>query len=402
MQSIYDLNRTPYDNHDETRSAFFVLLSSVLHSVLFGLAMWMSLNVELPKVKEIIEFEISGGSSLASAPALPAASSAPVAEAPEIKAPIVKATKSIPTVAVKPTAPAAARTHQVAPVIMPKAAFVQPESDVTAPALEDDDMQSQLIAPVALSAKEWDSSDADQDFEKVNQQSNAKIQALTNDMDSEADNALNEHETAMAALAEDQKLEDQRLAKAVDVKSKERASAEAALVKAEQKREQNRIAAQKAAAVAAAAALAAAQQAEHDRLARERASALAAQQRAQATHGTGQGKGNSQQGSETAIRHLEDLRQMPGNKKPQYAEEDRLAGRTGNVAFAAYISNEGHPTQVKLLKSSGHRALDLKTLSAIKQWRFYPGQEGWVEIPFEWDLKGSSKERPMLLRRSSR
>lgn len=400
MQSIYDLDRTPYANYDETRSAFFMLLSSVLHSVLFGLAMWMSLNVELPKVKEIIEFEISGGSSVTATPAPPAAAAPEVAEAPEIKAPIVKTTmKPAPVMAAKSSP--AARAHQAVPAIMPKAAFVQTQSDVTAPALEDDEMQSQLMAPVALSAKDWDSSDADQDFEKVNQQSNAKIQALTNDMDSEADEALNEHETAMAALAENQKLEDQKLAKAVDVKAQERASAEAALVKAEQKREQDRLAAQKAAAAAAAAALAA-QQAEQNRLARERAAAALAAQRAQAAHGAGQGHGNSSQGSETSIRRLEDLRQMPGNKKPQYAEEDRLAGRAGHVAFAAYISHDGQPMQVKLLKSSGHRSLDLKTLTAIKQWRFYPGQEGWVEIPFEWELKGSSKERPMLLRRSSR
>jgi TonB family protein len=90
---------------------------------------------------------------------------------------------------------------------------------------------------------------------------------------------------------------------------------------------------------------------------------------------------------------------MPGNQRPQYDAQDRLNQRQGEVAFLAYVSREGSIVNFKMTKSSGHRELDAKTLKAIKNWRFYPGQEGWVEIPFKWDLKGGPQEMPTTLRR---
>lgn len=100
-------------------------------------------------------------------------------------------------------------------------------------------------------------------------------------------------------------------------------------------------------------------------------------------------------------RALKDLRQVPGNKRPMYDSEDRLHGRQGEVSFKAYVSKEGAITEFKMTKSSGHRALDAKTLKALKTWKFYPGQEGWVEIPFQWDLKGEPREKPTTLRMKS-
>ena len=90
---------------------------------------------------------------------------------------------------------------------------------------------------------------------------------------------------------------------------------------------------------------------------------------------------------------------MPGNQRPQYDAEDRLHQRQGEVAFLAYVSRDGSVVSYKMMKSSGHRELDAKTLKAIKGWKFYPGQEGWVEIPFKWDLKGGPQEMPTTLRR---
>ncbi|MNL37727.1 Gram-negative bacterial tonB protein [compost metagenome] len=89
---------------------------------------------------------------------------------------------------------------------------------------------------------------------------------------------------------------------------------------------------------------------------------------------------------------------MPGNPRPQYERQERLRGDQGAVVFVAYISKEGHPSQFRLLKSTGFRNLDAKTLIALKKWRFYPGQEGWVELPFRWDLKGGAQEDGGLLR----
>jgi len=84
-----------------------------------------------------------------------------------------------------------------------------------------------------------------------------------------------------------------------------------------------------------------------------------------------------------------------------YENADRLAGRNGTVIFHALINNNGQPSEFKLIRSSGHRSLDLKTLKAIRDWKFYPGQEGWVEIPFQWDLKGEPQAVGGTLRKVS-
>lgn len=88
------------------------------------------------------------------------------------------------------------------------------------------------------------------------------------------------------------------------------------------------------------------------------------------------------------VRSLEQLRQMPGNPRPMYSVEERKNGLTGVVAFHAYVNKEGRLTQFRKISSTGHASLDNKTLAALKRWKFYPGQEGWVELPFAWDLKG--------------
>ena len=104
-------------------------------------------------------------------------------------------------------------------------------------------------------------------------------------------------------------------------------------------------------------------------------------------------------GDPQGVRALEQLRQIPGNPKPQYSMDERLRREQGQVAFHAYISKSGIPTDFRLKHSTGFRNLDGKTLAALRKWKFYPGQEGWVEIPFKWDLKGGVEEMPTTLRR---
>lgn len=156
-------------------------------------------------------------------------------------------------------------------------------------------------------------------------------------------------------------------------------------------------------------------------LASERAAALAEAARDAATKkaglggngngfGTKQGHGAGNSGSTepgtqlaglpTGVRSLDQLRQMPGNPRPHYDREERRKGHQGEIAFVAYISKEGFPTKFRMLKSTGFRNLDSKTLGSLKKWRFYPGQEGWVELPFRWDLKGGVQEDGGTLRRS--
>lgn len=114
------------------------------------------------------------------------------------------------------------------------------------------------------------------------------------------------------------------------------------------------------------------------------------------------GINNKISGIPTGVRSLEQIRQAPGNPKPQYDLVERRRGDTGVVVFIAYINQKGVPEKFKLAQSTGHRNLDLKALVALKKWRFQPGQEGWVEVPFKWDLRGDLKTEGGLLRRDRR
>lgn len=138
-------------------------------------------------------------------------------------------------------------------------------------------------------------------------------------------------------------------------------------------------------------------------------SAAVAQKAASTSHGaaTGQGQGNNGEdkaatalaGTPTGVRSLDQLRQMPNNPKPYYDREERRRGDQGIVKFVAFINKLGKPENFKLIQSSGYANLDKKTLAALKNWRFHPGQEGWVELPFKWDLQGGVQEDGGFLRR---
>ena len=114
----------------------------------------------------------------------------------------------------------------------------------------------------------------------------------------------------------------------------------------------------------------------------------------------GQGENSVGQAPEGAgdIRGLENIRQMPGNPRPSYSENERAQRQQGEVIFWAYVSKDGRLVEFKQTKSTGHSSLDQKTLAALKQWKFYPGQEGWVEIPFRWDIRGWPQEMSALSR----
>lgn len=99
------------------------------------------------------------------------------------------------------------------------------------------------------------------------------------------------------------------------------------------------------------------------------------------------------------VRSLENLKQLNGNPKPQYSIEERFRKEQGTVVFQAFVTNQGLLKDFKLVQSTGYKNLDGKTLAALKRWKFYPGQEGWVEIPQTWNIKGEAEEMPATLRR---
>lgn len=121
-----------------------------------------------------------------------------------------------------------------------------------------------------------------------------------------------------------------------------------------------------------------------------------AQEAALAAAAANSGLGSKNQGEGPKegeeVRAVSELKQIGGNPKPQYDNEDRMKGRSGTVVFQAFVQNDGKLKDFTMLESSGHRTLDSKTLKALKQWKFAAGQEGWIEIPFKWDLKGGAQE----------
>lgn len=145
-----------------------------------------------------------------------------------------------------------------------------------------------------------------------------------------------------------------------------------------------------------------------ERAAREKAEAqAAAAARGRGTGDAGVGRGSSganevakaAAGAPNGVRSIDQLRQVPGNPKPSYSIEERLNRQQGRVIFQAYVTKEGGLTSFRLVNSTGYKNLDGKTLTALKKWRFYPGQEGWVEIPQIWTLKGDVEQMPATLRR---
>lgn len=144
-----------------------------------------------------------------------------------------------------------------------------------------------------------------------------------------------------------------------------------------------------------------------ERAAREKAAALAAASRGRGTGDAGLGRGSSganemakaAAGAPNGVRSIDQLRQIPGNPKPSYSIEERLNRQQGRVIFQAYVTKEGGLTNFRLVNSTGYKNLDGKTLAALKKWRFYPGQQGWVEIPQVWTLKGDVEQMPATLRR---
>ncbi len=261
-----------------------------------------------------------------------------------------------------------------------------PESleDIAAPDLDMDGV-------VASQAGRLGDNEFEDDFKNVDRSNHAAIAAEKAQLDDEAQQIADEKEAALKALSDENAAEAKAMESALAA-TRTKNAATLAQMKATEKAAAEKAAKEKEAALAALAAAAAA---------KNRGSG----QQARPVDGRGQGASGEDELSGTragipnGIRSLDELKQMPGNPRPQYSMEERMRRDQGQVVFYAYISTAGSPSQFKLAQSTGFRNLDGKTLAALKKWKFYPGQEGWVEIPFKWDIKGGVQEMPTLLRR---
>ncbi len=355
----------------------FVILSGLVHVVA---AAAIIVNNHIPEnetEKDVVEIQVASAvsetSDMSSAP-----QTAPVAEeaSPAPAAPVaqeeVVAAIPEPAPVPKPT-PVAAKS--VAPVAKP--APQATIDDIKTPTLD----ESPVVVKTEKPTEKLDTQDIDQELNKVDEQ---QLKAATTQIDEDTAKVEQSLEKSTAAAAEQIKKQDEEAAAQV--------AARAEALRKEKELEEAKAASLAAAAVA---------EAEKKAQAEEEAAKLA-EANAAATTEVGEGSGEKNAGPgpvSSEVRSLENLRQMPGNPKPQYDQAERLRGDKGVVVFQAFVTQDGRLTDFKLLQSTGFRNLDGKTLKALKQWKFYPGQEGWVELPFDWNLKGGPQEKPAYLRR---
>ena len=83
------------------------------------------------------------------------------------------------------------------------------------------------------------------------------------------------------------------------------------------------------------------------------------------------------------------------NPKPGYPSISHRLGEEGVVMLRVYVSAQGTPDQIQLLKSSGFARLDQAAQEAVARWRFVPARQGkiaiaeWVDIPITFQLRRS-------------
>ena len=355
-----------------TNRTYFLFSSSIFHAGLLIAA----LMIELPKVKHFERIEIQVGSTTQLESSL--VTQAPIVQKTEV-APINNANSVAKSSPVKPVETKLDSSDFEKALSSPTTAAVSTQ-------LNDSDVSEDLDRVDSETAQALQSKAALPDADDVMKESEVLAEQARHDQ--EVKSAALAKESAQRRAQERQEMEKMFQARATAMAAEQAAQrseqdqkrrAEKALMDQRLAEEESRYEAAREAAIQAAQEAATAQRTQEQQLA------------------SGSGQSNPVQ----HVRSLDDIKQMPGNQHPAYSEDDRLSGRKGNVIFDAYVTHDGTPTQFKIVQSSGHKSLDEKTLRAIQNWKFVPGQEGWVEIPFQWDLKGDAKVIRGTLRKVS-
>ncbi len=66
---------------------------------------------------------------------------------------------------------------------------------------------------------------------------------------------------------------------------------------------------------------------------------------------------------------------------PEFPLELACAGASGETLLGVTIGVEGTPTDVKLIRSSGHEPLDAAAIEAVKAWQFRPATRNGEPVP---------------------
>ncbi len=80
---------------------------------------------------------------------------------------------------------------------------------------------------------------------------------------------------------------------------------------------------------------------------------------------------------------------------PIYPAGSRRDGEQGTGMFRVLVDGKGHPTDVQVLKSSGHPRLDEAAIAAIRKWAFSPAMQNsqpvqsWTRVQVTFNLQNS-------------
>ena len=81
--------------------------------------------------------------------------------------------------------------------------------------------------------------------------------------------------------------------------------------------------------------------------------------------------------------------------EPIYPPASRRAGEQGTAMFRVLVDERGRPSEVQVLRSSGHPRLDQAALDAIRKWTFTPAKNGatpilsWTRVQVKFQLNVS-------------
>lgn len=414
VQSVidYDAFLLAHKEPEQSKTSRFMTLSATLHAAIVLVVAMITVPLVEEVKTETITIEIEDVPQPKLAPrgarvpptqgGLPVAADTPLVEKMEdagspgdVVVAKPKAATKTASKAAKAAPAKAAKSSAKAPAIAAKGGrSIAPKTEFKAVPMTIDDIEAPELDEGALAKHAVASNmnaDFNEDFDNIDSAQGTAVDNERRSMDALAAAMAAEQDEHLAALDADNQAEADKLAAMQNEMRQRNAKAISSA-----------LANERAAALAAAAA-------------KEKAAQDAAAKRAGLGGegngrgmGKGAGAGNSGSpgqgtalaGEPNGVRSLDQLRQMPGNPRPRYDRQERLRGDQGAVVFYAYITKEGYPQKFRMMQSTGFRNLDSKTLAALKKWRFYPGQEGWVELPFRWDLKGGAMEDGGMLRRS--
>lgn len=82
---------------------------------------------------------------------------------------------------------------------------------------------------------------------------------------------------------------------------------------------------------------------------------------------------------------VEDWRQIRARllvyPKPDYPEVLRRVHYTGSGLFRIYFDPRGEVSGIRVLKSTGHRELDIETVKGLGHWLAKPGHKWELDLP---------------------